>query len=210
MNFVFENITQKDIDETKDHLDAKRECYSTYLSTSYWSKLSKIAKLRDGGRCKLCDSELNLNVHHRSYRWKANPEKEIDDLVTLCEDCHSSHHGKKTSKTFPKRRPHRSRKEIKKWKTQRRMENVRPELVEYLRTSKNQKLRIAKEIFPRLQTNEWNHAFARLHSQRKSSLVSDGIKSKNLFYRNMDPKMKEYLDGESEKMKDKSIVKPIL
>lgn len=40
--------------------------------------------LRDKFRCQECDSSRNLQVHHRRYSDKFNP----DDLVTLCSRCH--------------------------------------------------------------------------------------------------------------------------
>ncbi len=41
--------------------------------------------LRDQFRCQECGSSRNLQVHHRRYEVKFNP----DDFVTLCSHCHA-------------------------------------------------------------------------------------------------------------------------
>lgn len=65
--------------------------YDAYLRTEHWFMLSDKVKQRDGNRCKLCNSTKQLTSHHRSYknRGKFN---EIEDLVTLCRNCHSIIH----------------------------------------------------------------------------------------------------------------------
>lgn len=49
---------------------------------------------RDGWACFICQNkEQTLNVHHKSYMDGREPwEYEDEDLVTLCESCHSQIH----------------------------------------------------------------------------------------------------------------------
>lgn len=47
------------------------------------------AKMRDGFRCVRCGSTENLRVHHT----KGTKSHQLDDLETLCLDCHHAEHG---------------------------------------------------------------------------------------------------------------------
>lgn len=47
--------------------------------------------LRDGYKCVLCGSKWNIQIHHIVARSKCNKDKRmnsVDNLVTLCRDCH--------------------------------------------------------------------------------------------------------------------------
>ncbi len=69
--------------------------YQDYLLSPRWPELRKQAIYRDGGRCRLCNSSDNLEVHHRRYP-KVWGEETVDDLTTLCSDCHDFFSAKKT------------------------------------------------------------------------------------------------------------------
>lgn len=63
--------------------------YQAYVLSGEWRALRAKALERDGGRCRLCDSAENLDVHHRRYprgnRWDLDS---LDALTTLCRACH--------------------------------------------------------------------------------------------------------------------------
>lgn len=61
--------------------------YHEYLKTEAWAKLRKKAMQRAGFRCQLCNSKSHLQVHHRVYPKIYGTEK-LNDLTTLCRDCH--------------------------------------------------------------------------------------------------------------------------
>lgn len=66
--------------------------YRQYLKSDSW-KRKKYARLRkDGLRCQMCGTAKNLQVHHITY--ENFPNEDIEDLVTLCCDCHSKVHAK--------------------------------------------------------------------------------------------------------------------
>ncbi len=46
---------------------------------------------RDGWRCQKCGTMSNLEVHHRQYRSHSGDDSE-ENLITLCNACHSSIH----------------------------------------------------------------------------------------------------------------------
>ncbi len=47
---------------------------------------------RDGWRCQLCGSMVQLQVHHIQFRSHSGPDVE-ENLITVCSDCHSKLHG---------------------------------------------------------------------------------------------------------------------
>ncbi|MDE4908923.1 HNH endonuclease [Methanogenium marinum] len=56
-----------------------------------WKQLRKVILARDGHRCRHCGAEEYLHIHHRDGdRTNDTP----DNLITLCERCHSSVHAK--------------------------------------------------------------------------------------------------------------------
>jgi len=68
--------------------------YEEYLKSEEWLIRSKKCKDNADNRCQLCNSRYKPNAHHRSYLW-VGTEKEIEDLICLCEPCHLNFHGKR-------------------------------------------------------------------------------------------------------------------
>lgn len=67
--------------------------YADYLLSDDWRRKRDRLIEAAGHRCQLCNapsSEVNLNVHHRTYERLGH---EADgDLIVLCEECHDRHH----------------------------------------------------------------------------------------------------------------------
>ena len=57
----------------------------------YWRGLNKEAKIRDNHMCGVCGYEENLDVHH-IVPWARVQEHKLDNLITLCKDCHKEMH----------------------------------------------------------------------------------------------------------------------
>lgn len=55
--------------------------------------ISKQVYTRDGWKCRHCSSRNNLTPHHLVYRSHGG-EDTINNLVTLCMQCHDAHHNK--------------------------------------------------------------------------------------------------------------------
>lgn len=63
-----------------------------YLQTEIW-KEKRMARFRlDGFKCQRCGSGKNLVCHHIRYPAAWGLENIEDDLITLCDDCHSIVH----------------------------------------------------------------------------------------------------------------------
>ena len=67
--------------------------YYSYLQSNEWKTLRAQALKRDGYRCQMCDSGTNLQAHHVSYE-HLHTDEELDDVVTLCKECHEKVHAK--------------------------------------------------------------------------------------------------------------------
>ena len=64
--------------------------YSEKFKDPRWQKIRLEVFERDGWYCQKCnETEKTLHVHHKYYKKSKEPwEYPIEDLVTLCEDCH--------------------------------------------------------------------------------------------------------------------------
>ncbi len=71
--------------------------YDEYLSSVRWKMTRIVAIKRAHGKCQVCDSTENLNVHHRKY--DIGNEK-VEDLTVLCRECHSLFHENKKARLF--------------------------------------------------------------------------------------------------------------
>jgi len=69
-----------------------KQQYYTYLKSQSWKEIAVAAKNRDKWKCRLCNSGLDLNVHHRSYDILGKEADHMEDLVTLCARCHKTFH----------------------------------------------------------------------------------------------------------------------
>lgn len=72
--------------------------YSNLLKDPRWQRERLKAMERDNFTCQLCfRRDRALNVHHKRYIPSLAPwEYPLDELITLCEDCHEKYHKGKT------------------------------------------------------------------------------------------------------------------
>lgn len=64
--------------------------YRAYLATPEWWARRDERVRAAGGRCQVCYSDRRLNCHHRTYERIGRELPE--DLIVLCEACHSLFH----------------------------------------------------------------------------------------------------------------------
>lgn len=60
--------------------------YQQYIQSKEWKQRRLQALERDDNHCRVCNSGLKLDVHHRTY--KRLGDELSNDLTTLCEACH--------------------------------------------------------------------------------------------------------------------------
>lgn len=80
------------IDKSKLKKFVDKMSYKDYLSTSYWKFVSYLVKKKAKNKCQLCNSNISLNVHHRTYEHKGYEINYLEDLTVLCEKCHQKFH----------------------------------------------------------------------------------------------------------------------
>lgn len=74
-------------------LDATRgKSYKEFLKSDYWHWIRAQVLTRDKHKCILCPETKGLEVHHQTYRHHFKEHKHLDDLTTLCGDCHQEVH----------------------------------------------------------------------------------------------------------------------
>ena len=61
------------------------------LDDREYGELRERVLRRDNWRCQFCGSMTNLEVHHQQFRSHSGPDHE-DNLITLCNRCHSAEH----------------------------------------------------------------------------------------------------------------------
>ncbi len=97
--------------------------YEAYLKTPEWAEKREQALERDDHRCRACNSDEALQVHHRTYARRGH--EDLNDLTTLCGPCHEHFHQKISqdeilTRTYtppldPALREERKRKDEQKW-----------------------------------------------------------------------------------------------
>ncbi len=66
--------------------------YEQYLQTPEWQEKRALVLERDAQRCRACNSDEKLEVHHRTYVRRGY--EDLNDLTTLCEGCYEHFHKK--------------------------------------------------------------------------------------------------------------------
>ena len=77
-------------DNTQYYNSNPLEDYAKFLSSVFWRDVKIRAKGAYGTSCECCDSNENIHVHHVTYcRVEESP---LENLVILCEECHTTTH----------------------------------------------------------------------------------------------------------------------
>lgn len=64
-----------------------------FYHSGKWRKVRKQVYKRDGHECTECGaSECELHAHHLERPINGGPKFDLDNLVTLCRDCHMNRH----------------------------------------------------------------------------------------------------------------------
>ncbi len=66
--------------------------YKKFLQGAYWKVVRKLVLTRDNYTCVECGCKNFLQVHHRTYEHHRNEINHLEDLETLCRECHEKKH----------------------------------------------------------------------------------------------------------------------
>lgn len=64
-----------------------RSCQQARRGSFWRHKLAPAAKARDGYRCRQCGSPKDIEAHHK-IALAAGGQDTLENVVTLCRDCH--------------------------------------------------------------------------------------------------------------------------
>jgi 5-methylcytosine-specific restriction endonuclease McrA len=74
------------------------------LNSNQCTELRRAVLRRDHWRCQHCGATDQLEVHHQQFRSHSG-EDELDNLITLCRECHQGLHLKRTITNEDERSP---------------------------------------------------------------------------------------------------------
>ncbi len=74
--------------------------YKTYLTSPEWKSIASKVRARDKA-CVICGSVHGLQVHHTTYKNVFYEDTHLDDLITLCSDCHRNVNHRPILNTWP-------------------------------------------------------------------------------------------------------------
>lgn len=90
-NYISQDAVYGQLRTTKEFQDSVRrraaQDYSEFLSSEYWHDVRSLVLCRDA-RCTSCGSTTRLEVHHKTYAHRGDELRHLDDMTTLCSDCH--------------------------------------------------------------------------------------------------------------------------
>ncbi|NPE28190.1 HNH endonuclease [Methanococcoides sp. SA1] len=87
LGLITKDKAQQEYDDFKKQQNEKRKKERTNANNKSWSKQRALALERDGNKCKICESTEKLHIHH-IIPFKKSKSHEINNLITLCEQCH--------------------------------------------------------------------------------------------------------------------------
>lgn len=65
------------------------ERYKQYLRSNTWQAIRERILLRDNQRCQMCGSTKDLRVHHMNSKYRFHEQEHPEQLIVLCENCHT-------------------------------------------------------------------------------------------------------------------------
>ena len=89
--WLYRKFLRKEVAREKVSQTDSREEYKTYLRSEQWRNLKASAIERADYKCELCGKPYK-SVHHVKYP-KRYEDDHIDNLVVICDQCHTKLHG---------------------------------------------------------------------------------------------------------------------
>ena len=151
--------------------------YNKYLKSDYWKGIKEQVHKRDDYKCRLCNSEEGLHVHHRTYDF-VEIEK-LEELITLCKRCHNIFHKNNSQ--------HNYSTHIKHLEWEQKLKQEEKELIDiWFYISNN------REIFDDLKTRLINYKYIKCSDFHKLIKKLNKPKYDNILFINI---CLEYING---------------
>ncbi|AFV22391.1 hypothetical protein Mpsy_0178 [Methanolobus psychrophilus R15] len=87
LGMISKDKAQEEYDNFKKYQRKNRSKARAKANNKAWIKQRDIVLERDGKKCQVCESADNLQVHH-IIPFKESQSHEVENLITLCDDCH--------------------------------------------------------------------------------------------------------------------------
>ena len=78
--------------------EKNHKSYRDYLKSNEWKTIARKVRKRDKYKCVLCNNISNLQVHHTTYDNIFKETNHLEDLITVCSNCHKKIHNIKEGK----------------------------------------------------------------------------------------------------------------
>ena len=82
-----------------EQIENQKTVYQENLEDPRWKRLRVQVLDRDHHRCRFCDAQSDLQVHHRQYHrnkttgeWNKPWDYHPIFLITICDSCHTQGH----------------------------------------------------------------------------------------------------------------------
>ncbi len=66
--------------------------YKSFLLSVYWQRVRLLILERDNFQCVKCSNLKYLQVHHLTYKNHCWEHLHLEDLITVCSNCHKKIH----------------------------------------------------------------------------------------------------------------------
>ena len=96
--FTKSHKKKKKIKPKKKLPKSPKEKYKEFLKSTYWKQIKLVVLERDNYTCRGCGTTTQLEVHHLTYKNHLSEHKNLDDLATLCRNCHELSHEEMNNK----------------------------------------------------------------------------------------------------------------
>ena len=89
-NILWWDVALEQRHKTKRPATKRAREYRDFMKGKSWKRLRKLVLDRDNYTCRRCGDQNTHHVHHRTY--ERFGQERLEDLITLCQDCHGAEH----------------------------------------------------------------------------------------------------------------------
>ena len=87
-NILINEFVRIDNEKIADFI--KQMSYADFLRTPYWKAIAEKKRIQAQYKCNLCNKNLELHCHHRTYDTHGYELHNLQDLIVLCSQCHKN------------------------------------------------------------------------------------------------------------------------
>lgn len=89
---IISELRKTDVDIDYIASQIKEMPYWDFLKTPYWKGVARIMRLRSKLACQKCGKGGKTSIHHKTYEHHGYEIYYLEDLICLCDRCHTELH----------------------------------------------------------------------------------------------------------------------